>query len=169
MSLQPEYFCSWCHEKQPKETSTLKTCSRCGLVKYCGRECQRADYQDHKYTCREIKKYSKSGIRCEYIPEEYRHPNAGTIEEMERSQYAEEAAHYIIGSICFAYAEKKDSYYAYEKAKEEFEKVLNPPWNDIVIFKCVPMWGMPITRSDSAETLHNDPLMYLVLPLYFRS
>ena len=31
------------------------------------------------------------------------------------------------------------------------------------------MWGMPITRSDSAETLHNDPLMYIVLPLYFRS
>ena len=129
MSLQPEYFCSWCHEKQPKETSTLKTCSRCGLVKYCGRECQRADYQDHKYTCREIKKYSKSGIGYDDIPEEYAHPNAGAIEEME-SQYAEEAAHYIIGSICFAYAEKNDSYYAYEKAKEEFEKVLNPPWND---------------------------------------
>ena len=129
MSLQPEYFCSWCHEKQPKETSTLKTCSRCGLVKYCGQNCQKADYKQHKYTCREIEKYSKSDIGYDDIPEEYAHPNAGAIEEME-SQYAEEAANYIIGSICFAYAEENDSYYAYEKAKEAFEKVLNPPWNE---------------------------------------
>ena len=30
----------------------LKTCDRCGLMRYCGRECQLADWKQHKKTCR---------------------------------------------------------------------------------------------------------------------
>ena len=30
----------------------LKTCDRCGLIRYCGRECQVADWRRHKRTCR---------------------------------------------------------------------------------------------------------------------
>jgi hypothetical protein len=33
-------------------SDNLKTCDRCGLMRYCGRECQVADWKQHKKTCR---------------------------------------------------------------------------------------------------------------------
>ena len=32
-------------------SDNLKTCRRCGLMRYCGRECQVADWKEHKNTC----------------------------------------------------------------------------------------------------------------------
>ena len=43
-------FCSNC-QKQPKDPSDLKICSKCRLSKYCSRECQAADWRRHKYAC----------------------------------------------------------------------------------------------------------------------
>ena len=39
--------CAHCERHEP----TLSSCSRCGLVKYCGRDCQRAHWKDHKPLC----------------------------------------------------------------------------------------------------------------------
>jgi len=36
-------------------SDNLKTCDRCGLMRYCGRECQVADWKQHKKTCRSCK------------------------------------------------------------------------------------------------------------------
>ena len=51
MSFKPEYFCHNCKLTQPKATSTLKTCSRCKMVKYCGKECQSSHFPEHKNFC----------------------------------------------------------------------------------------------------------------------
>ena len=55
MSLKPEYFCSNCLLSQPKATSTLKTCKRCRMVKYCDVTCQKSDFPLHKADCRIFK------------------------------------------------------------------------------------------------------------------
>jgi|SaaInlV_125m_DNA_1040241.scaffolds.fasta_scaffold11359_2 hypothetical protein len=34
------------------KSENLKTCNRCGLTRYCGPECQKADWKKHKVTCR---------------------------------------------------------------------------------------------------------------------
>ena len=39
--------CAHCERHEP----TLSSCSRCGLVKYCGRDCQRAHWKEHKPLC----------------------------------------------------------------------------------------------------------------------
>lgn len=36
-------------------SDNLQTCRRCGLVRYCGRECQVADWKEHKKTCQPCK------------------------------------------------------------------------------------------------------------------
>ena len=39
--------CAHCERHEP----TLSSCSRCSLVKYCGRNCQRAHWKKHKPLC----------------------------------------------------------------------------------------------------------------------
>ena len=39
--------CAHCERHEP----TLSSCSRCGLVKYCSRDCQRAHWKEHKPLC----------------------------------------------------------------------------------------------------------------------
>ena len=129
MSLKPEYFCSNCHEKQPKIGSTLKCCTRCGLVKYCNKSCQKNDFADHKEICLKMAKYLKCAETLEDIPEEFEHPMAYAIPPM-IEQYAGYAANYALGTTCWKYAECNSSYLAYEKARDAFEKILDPPWSD---------------------------------------
>ena len=57
MSLNPVYFCNNCGLTQPKATSTLKTCTRCRMVKYCNAECQKADRPFHKNDCHPLRAY----------------------------------------------------------------------------------------------------------------
>ena len=39
--------CAHCERHEP----TLSSCSRCGLVKYCSRDCQRAHWKEHRPLC----------------------------------------------------------------------------------------------------------------------
>ena len=39
--------CANCERTEP----TMSSCARCGLVKYCGRDCQRAHWKEHKTLC----------------------------------------------------------------------------------------------------------------------
>ena len=39
--------CANCERTEPK----MRSCARCGLVKYCGRDCQSAHWKDHKPLC----------------------------------------------------------------------------------------------------------------------
>ena len=50
MSLSKTSFCVFCHESPVK----LFTCARCKTTQYCGNECQKSDYKDHKFFCRTI-------------------------------------------------------------------------------------------------------------------
>ena len=45
-SLTPTKSCTRCHK-----TETLKPCSKCQSVQYCSRECQKADFKNHKKVC----------------------------------------------------------------------------------------------------------------------
>lgn len=53
------------------ELIRLSKCSRCKLVRYCGRKCQRADFQEHKEECmaisRAMKEVRKLQAQLEYI------------------------------------------------------------------------------------------------------
>lgn len=42
--------CQTCQTQLPK--AQLKNCARCGMVEYCSRACQKANWKDHKRTCR---------------------------------------------------------------------------------------------------------------------
>ena len=50
MSLSKTYSCAFCHENP----GNLLTCARCKTAQYCGKECQKSDYKDHKFFCRII-------------------------------------------------------------------------------------------------------------------
>ena len=43
-----DYNCHACNDRR-KKTSR---CSACGQAEYCGRECQRADWQAHRAVCK---------------------------------------------------------------------------------------------------------------------
>jgi hypothetical protein len=42
--------CSGCLEA--KESKALQYCASCGVTRYCGRECQKADWKRHKCNCK---------------------------------------------------------------------------------------------------------------------
>ncbi|KAF8955709.1 hypothetical protein BDZ97DRAFT_2063512 [Flammula alnicola] len=74
MPLKPGEMCEHCHkhihpQSEPSKeimlahpppacqsclpsNQTLKTCKRCKLVRYCGRDCQKAHWPDHKTACK---------------------------------------------------------------------------------------------------------------------
>jgi hypothetical protein len=43
--------CQNCGKEAAKEGGALKACAKCQKVKYCGRDCQRADWKRHKGEC----------------------------------------------------------------------------------------------------------------------
>ena len=43
--------CAGCGAQSGENGSPLKRCAKCKQVLYCGRECQRADYKEHKRVC----------------------------------------------------------------------------------------------------------------------
>lgn len=49
-----EEVCGHCKQKKER----LLTCTGCKSIKYCGSECQRADWRNHKSFCKEKKKAS---------------------------------------------------------------------------------------------------------------
>ncbi|KAI9374061.1 hypothetical protein BJX61DRAFT_344395 [Aspergillus egyptiacus] len=48
-----EAACNICAKKASKET-TLKRCGKCKAIWYCSRECQKADWKDHKESCSKL-------------------------------------------------------------------------------------------------------------------
>ena len=49
---RPILVCGHCKQKKER----LLTCTGCKSIKYCGSECQRADWRNHKSLCKEKKK-----------------------------------------------------------------------------------------------------------------
>lgn len=45
-----KYRCASCHKSESNEMSLLR-CGRCKRQRYCSRECQRADWREHKSDC----------------------------------------------------------------------------------------------------------------------
>ena len=43
--------CNKCKKSTSELTEPLKRCARCYEARYCSRDCQRADWKDHKKTC----------------------------------------------------------------------------------------------------------------------
>lgn len=51
MSLQNSKFCVTCHKSNVPD---LKLCSKCRVVRYCSRKCQKKDFILHKQICEAI-------------------------------------------------------------------------------------------------------------------
>lgn len=51
MSLQDSKFCVTCHKSNVPD---LKLCTKCRVVRYCSRKCQRKDFNSHKDICGSI-------------------------------------------------------------------------------------------------------------------
>ncbi|KZS94173.1 hypothetical protein SISNIDRAFT_453898 [Sistotremastrum niveocremeum HHB9708] len=42
------YCCSWCEHS----SASMRKCSRCGIARYCGTECQKNAWKEHKLVCK---------------------------------------------------------------------------------------------------------------------
>ena len=51
MNIDNNYICASCG-KGEEESVSLKNCVACKMVKYCGRDCQKAHRSQHKKECR---------------------------------------------------------------------------------------------------------------------
>ena len=69
---QGAVVCEYCEQEEEPAPS----CSRCGLVKYCSKDCQRAHWKDHKPLC---------------IPKADRVPNTRPTKHSRRSKLAKAA------------------------------------------------------------------------------
>ena len=49
MKYSAPEICSFCGKQGPKK---LRKCTRCGKAQYCGIECQKKHWKDHKKVCR---------------------------------------------------------------------------------------------------------------------
>ncbi len=68
MILKQGPFCATCQKTNKQEDDSkdkgggqsIKNCSRCSVVKYCSKKCQREDYTNgHKEACAKIEKHKK--------------------------------------------------------------------------------------------------------------
>lgn len=46
--------CLSCGRDKCKDGKDLRRCTRCGVTRYCSRDCQRGDWKDHKKICAEM-------------------------------------------------------------------------------------------------------------------
>ena len=51
----PTPCCAACHAKA-SEHKKLRACAKCRAVRYCGRECQKAHWGEHKGVCKDVKR-----------------------------------------------------------------------------------------------------------------
>ena len=126
MSLKQEYFCITCSKTQPIESSTLKTCSRCSLVKYCDSKCQKLNFKGHKSFCKLVKERDD---KVEFILNNL--PDFPANSSFHNSGKAMMSAQPLadLGKIYFAMAENLDTkmcrYLAYEKAQKAFQRIVD--------------------------------------------
>ena len=66
------YYCAHCRQEQSPETTALLRCSRCRVVHYCSRECQKSNFPLHKKCCKQIDK-----CRTQLLPKEEGNSNIG--------------------------------------------------------------------------------------------
>jgi len=59
--------CSYPNCKYTNTSTELQECASCHLVRYCGRDCQVAHWEEHKPICKEAKKALKSKAADEAI------------------------------------------------------------------------------------------------------
>ena len=115
MSLKPEYFCSYCKYSEPIENSTLKTCTACYGVKYCDKICQEKHFTQHKNECKKdfTKKFHEiiGSISC-------------CFKEDTKVYCLNGCFQFVLGQHYYKIAEKYQSYFAYQRAAEVFETIL---------------------------------------------
>jgi len=52
--------CSYCKKSQCYEHGSMQRCGHCHQIRYCNRECQRADWPNHKSYCESVREEQKT-------------------------------------------------------------------------------------------------------------
>jgi hypothetical protein len=52
-------YCQACFTPESQAVGRLRRCSRCQLVHYCNPDCQKRDFREHKYVCKEVQKWTE--------------------------------------------------------------------------------------------------------------
>ena len=66
MSFRPESTCAICRKTGDQlKDADLKRCSYCKVVYYCGRNCQRRNFNDHSLICKRIKNHDEKIVSME--------------------------------------------------------------------------------------------------------
>jgi hypothetical protein len=52
--------CNWCGTSA--ECAALLTCVKCGVARYCSKDCQKADWKEHRKVCSELKVKWKENV-----------------------------------------------------------------------------------------------------------
>ncbi|KAK2055947.1 hypothetical protein LY76DRAFT_519366 [Colletotrichum caudatum] len=47
--------CAGCGREEAADGGPLKSCTACGVARYCGKECQKEDWKTHKGDCKVLK------------------------------------------------------------------------------------------------------------------
>ena len=66
MKYSAPEICSFCGKQEPKK---LRKCTRCGKAQYCGIECQKKHWKDHKKDCRKQQNRNTDTTETQDSPE----------------------------------------------------------------------------------------------------
>ena len=122
MSLKPEYSCQNCKLVQPKATSTLKTCSRCKMAKYCNMECQKSHFPKHKNYCNIFKEFIEDFNQTPTLLRMVEYANLigeyfSYVKQLHPDYFAYERIVEILGADHFA---SKEGWFAYPLLSESY-------------------------------------------------
>ena len=151
MSLKKEYFCGSCEITQPILNSSLKSCGRCGIVKYCNRDCQKRDFSSHKNLCLIIK---KGQDQVESLINNF--PDFSRLSSFSACGGNLITAQQLfeMGKFYFQMAEDSSSYLVYEKAAKVFEEILDlNAGSQLFIFEYLLFIYLNLGKYEEADKL----------------
>tara|TARA_B110001452_G_scaffold267119_1_gene275853 strand:- start:434 stop:1057 length:624 start_codon:yes stop_codon:yes gene_type:complete len=102
----------------------LKTCERCGLVRYCGRECQVADWRRHKNTCRpreSMSCFTAGNVTLALLPERESRGPARLVPSDQEAIVAQHPGEYARTEVAAIFKDMGDNGYSSKEVRRFIE------------------------------------------------